>query len=139
MMMNRPHESSAGTESQSRILVIRGGAIGDFVLTLPALGLLRNAFPTAWIELLGYPHIASLADRRFYVNRVRSIEYGPLAGFFAKNAELNPELSEYFRSFQQVVSFLFDNGIGFNVDNQNVDIEIDLSQMKARVEVWKGR
>ena len=52
MMMNRPNESSAGTESQSRILVIRGGAIGDFVLTLPALGLLRNAFPTAWIELL---------------------------------------------------------------------------------------
>jgi heptosyltransferase-2 len=106
--MNRLNQNSAAVDRQSRILVVRGGAIGDFILTLPALGLLREAFPSAWIELLGYPHIASLADGRYYVNKVRSIEYGPLAGFFAKNAGLNPELAEYFRSFQQVVSFLFD-------------------------------
>ena len=30
-----------------RILVIRGGAIGDFILTLPAIRLLREAFPDA--------------------------------------------------------------------------------------------
>jgi heptosyltransferase-2 len=88
--------------------VIRGGAIGDFVLTLPAIGLLREGFPNASIELLGYPHIASLAEGRYYADRVRSIEYGPLSGFFAKNAELNAGLAEYFAGFQQVVSFLFD-------------------------------
>lgn len=98
----------AVTRRESRILVIRGGAIGDFVLTLPAIGLLRDGFPNARIELLGYPHIASLAEGRYYVDRVRSIEYGPMSGFFAKNAELNAELSEYFAGFQQVVSFLFD-------------------------------
>ena len=31
--------------SMNRILVIRGGAIGDFVLTLPAIKLLRDTFP----------------------------------------------------------------------------------------------
>ena len=33
---------------------------------------------------------------------------GPLAGFFARNGELDEELCDYFASFQQVVSFLFD-------------------------------
>ena len=95
-------------QSQPRILVIRGGAIGDFVLTLPALSLLRHAFPDTAVEILGYPHIAALAERRFYANRVRSIEYGPLAGFFARNAALDRELSEYFAGFQQVISYLYD-------------------------------
>ncbi|MEI6871026.1 MAG: glycosyltransferase family 9 protein [Verrucomicrobiota bacterium] len=95
-------------QSQPRILVVRGGAIGDFVLTLPALYLLREAFPDTALEILGYPHIAALADKRFYADRVRSIEYGPLAGFFARNASLNRELSEYFAGFQQIISYLYD-------------------------------
>ena len=44
-----------------KILVIRGGAIGDFILTLPAIAALRNQFPQAHLEILGYPHIAQLA------------------------------------------------------------------------------
>ena len=35
-----------------RILVIRGGAIGDFILTLPVLAALRDRFPQAEIEVL---------------------------------------------------------------------------------------
>src|SRR5689334_19124531 len=92
----------------NRILVIRGGAIGDFILTLPALRALRQAYPGAEIEILGYKHIAVLAEQRFYANAVRSIEYGPLSGFFAKNGELDPDLNAYFRSFDLVLSYLFD-------------------------------
>jgi heptosyltransferase-3 len=96
----------------ARILVIRGGAIGDFILTLPAIRLLREAFPAAHLELLGHKHIVALAERRFYAHATRSIESGPLAGFFSRNAELDPELVEYFASFQQIVSYLLDP-IGF--------------------------
>src|SRR5207302_695268 len=39
--------------SMNRILVIRGGAIGDFVLTLPAIKLLRDRFPKAHLEIHG--------------------------------------------------------------------------------------
>jgi heptosyltransferase-2 len=91
-----------------RILVIRGGAIGDFILTLPALALLRESFPEAHIELLGYRHIVELAVGRHYADASRSIEYGPLAGFFNPKSELDPELCAWFSSFQQVVSYLFD-------------------------------
>jgi len=92
----------------SRILVIRGGAIGDFILTLPALKLLRDSFPAAHLEVLGYKHIVALAELGGYANATRSIEYGRLASFFNRDGELAPELVEYFGSFQQVISYLFD-------------------------------
>lgn len=91
-----------------KILVIRGGAIGDFILTLPAIRLIREAFPANHLEILGYRHIVEVAECRFYADAVRSIEYGPLAGFFHPTAFLNPELVEYFASFNQVISYLFD-------------------------------
>ena len=92
----------------NRILVIRGGAIGDFILTLPALKALRDARPQAHIEILGYEHIAVLAENRFYAQAVHSIEYGPLARFFAPNSELPAELADYFASFDLIVSYLYD-------------------------------
>jgi heptosyltransferase-2 len=92
----------------NRILVIRGGAIGDFVLTLPAIKLLRDTWPHARLEILGYKHIIALAENRGYADATRSIEYGPLASFFAKDAELPAELIDYFGSFHLIVSYLFD-------------------------------
>jgi len=96
------------SDSRPSILVIRGGAIGDFVLTLPALRLLREGFPDCRIEIVGYRHICSVAEGRFYADAVRSIEYAPMAGFFNPRSELDPELAEYFSGFQQVISYLFD-------------------------------
>ena len=92
----------------SRILVIRGGAIGDFILTLPALKLLRDAFPASHLEVLGYKHIVALAEMSGYANATRSIEYARLSSFFSRDGELAPELMDYFRNFQQVISYLFD-------------------------------
>ena len=91
-----------------RILVIRGGAIGDFVLTLPAIRLLRENFPHAHLEILGYKHIVALAEGRFYADAIRSIEYGGLSRFFIPGTELPEDLVEYFASFQQIVSYLYD-------------------------------
>src|SRR5262249_29804 len=92
----------------NRILVIRGGAIGDFILTLPALKALRDACPHSHIEILGYKHIAVLAENRFYAQAVRSIDYGPLSRFFASNSELPAEFANYFSSFDFIVSYLYD-------------------------------
>ena len=100
--------------SKPRILVIRGGAIGDFVLTLPAIRMLRQTLPHCHLEILGYRHIAELAlhggpePGTTYADAVRHIEYGPMAAFFARNGQLAPDLCAYFAGFQQVVSWLFD-------------------------------
>jgi heptosyltransferase-2 len=91
-----------------KILVIRGGAIGDFILTLPAIAALRRQFPNAHLEVLGYPHIVQLAVAGKLVDRVQYIEARPLAGFFARNGTLEPDLVDYFSEFDLIVSYLFD-------------------------------
>ncbi|HZV36875.1 MAG TPA: hypothetical protein VFB72_20025, partial [Verrucomicrobiae bacterium] len=96
------------TQSQAKILVIRGGAIGDFILTLPVLAALRQQFPDAQLEVLGYPHIAQLALAGGLVGRVQSIEARSLAGFFARNGELAGELAAYFAGFALIISYLYD-------------------------------
>jgi len=89
-----------------RALVIRGGALGDFLLTLPVLHTLRGE--TEYLEILAYPQFAQLAQKAGLVDAARSIEYGPLAAFFARGAVQDPELRGYFASFDVVLSYLYD-------------------------------
>ncbi|HEX5219317.1 MAG TPA: glycosyltransferase family 9 protein [Verrucomicrobiae bacterium] len=93
---------------RGKILVIRGGAIGDFILTLPAIAALRQQFPEVHLEVLGYPHIVQLAEAGGLVNRVQAIEARGLAGFFARNGELSEDLCDYFSDFNIIVSYLYD-------------------------------
>ena len=96
---------------RAQILVVRGGAIGDFILTLPAIKLLRDGFPAAWLEVLGYPHIASLAVSVGLVDAVRALESGALARFFVdpkRAPELEAAWCAWFAGFGQVVSYLYD-------------------------------
>ncbi len=93
---------------QGEILVIRGGAIGDFILTLPAIAALRRQFPAAQLEILGYPHIAQLAVAGGLAERVQPVEARGLAGFFARGGELAPNLADYFSGFDIIVSYLYD-------------------------------
>jgi heptosyltransferase III len=100
-------QDSANT-TQGKILVIRGGAIGDFILTLPVLAALRRQFPRTHLEVLGYPHIAGLALAGGLVQRVQSIEARSLAGFFARDGALAEDLVDYFSDFDMIISFLYD-------------------------------
>lgn len=95
-------------QHRGKILVIRGGAIGDFILTLPAIAALRQQFPQAHLEVLGYPHIIRLAEAAGLVNRVQSIEARALAGFFARHGTLERDLADYFSEFDIILSYLYD-------------------------------
>jgi len=75
---------------------------------LPTLKALRDAHPRARIEILGYPHIAAVADKRFYADAVRSIEYAALSCFFARGGELPSHLRDYFGVFDLILSYLYD-------------------------------
>jgi len=94
--------------ARGKILIIRGGAIGDFILTLPAIAALRQQFPEAHLEVLGYPHIIQLAEAGGLVDRIQSIEARALAGFFARRGQLEPDLADYFSEFDIILSYLYD-------------------------------
>jgi heptosyltransferase III len=91
-----------------RILVLRGGAIGDFIVTLPALTALRRQWPQAWIELIGYPHIADLARLGGLADCVRSLDEARMARFFSLRPEFSPEQVAELRAFDLVISYLYD-------------------------------
>ncbi|HWL54168.1 MAG TPA: glycosyltransferase family 9 protein [Chthoniobacteraceae bacterium] len=122
------------------ILVIRGGAIGDFILTLPAIALLRKAFPEARLEILGYRHIISLAHERYYAHATRSIEYAGMASFFIPGGKLPEDLVAYFAGFSQVISYLYDPDGFFEANLRRAGVKqlivgeprLDLSAHAAR-------
>jgi ADP-heptose:LPS heptosyltransferase len=92
----------------SAVLVVRGGAIGDFILTLPVLAALRRHYPAARLAVLGRPNIAVLAQAGGLAGEVRSIEDRRLTGFFVRDGDLDPEFASFFARFDLVLSYLYD-------------------------------
>lgn len=88
--------------------MIRGGAIGDFILTLPVLAALRAQFPQCRLDVLGYPHIVALAQAHGLADESRSIESRALAGFFVPHGALYPALRDDFAQCTVIVSYLYD-------------------------------
>ena len=91
-----------------RILVVRGGAIGDFILTLPVLQALRGNFPRASLHALVHPRVTGLARLSGTVDGTRHLESGALAGFFVEGERPDPEWADYFGGFGIVLSYLHD-------------------------------
>jgi Glycosyltransferase family 9 (heptosyltransferase) len=96
------------SEGKGKILVVRGGAIGDFVLTLPVLAALRGQFPGVRLELMCYARVAPLATTAGLVDHSESIDARPMASFFARNGPLPARLAAYFGGFNLIISYLFD-------------------------------
>jgi ADP-heptose:LPS heptosyltransferase len=87
------------------MLVIHQGAVGDFILALPALETLRKAFPKAKSVIMGYPRILELADKRFYADDILSVDQKGMASFFVPEGSLDPVLSQFFERFHLIVVF----------------------------------
>lgn len=94
--------------SPTRILVVRGGAIGDFILTLPVLAALRKRFPKAAIDVLGYPHIAELAIAGGLADAVHAIESPLLSHMFVKSSAFPDSVAQFFHPFDLVISYIYD-------------------------------
>jgi hypothetical protein len=106
-----------------RVLVIRGGAIGDFILTLPAIRLLRETIAGCHLEVIGYPAIAELARAAGLADSVRSLEHRTMAAALRQNAPIDEALAEHLRSFNLVVSFLYDPDGLFRASMERVGVK----------------
>lgn len=87
-----------------RLLVLRGGALGDFIVTLPALGLLRAHWPAARIELVGHARAAELAVGRHYLDAAHSQHEARWAALYAP-APLPREFAAWLGAFDLIVSY----------------------------------
>ena len=86
-----------------RLLVMHQGALGDFVITFPALVRLRNLFSR--IDVLCQGKLGKMASDLGLVDRFYSIESGLFASLYGDRAE--PEVMEILRSYHDIVLFSF--------------------------------
>ena len=93
-----------------RILIIRTGALGDVILTLPILQTLAKEVPSASIELLGNPSNLSIAKN--YSRRIYDINLAEWAPFFVSHSLLPEKVVKRLKATDLVISYLPDaNGV----------------------------
>ena len=100
--------SEANPSHAPRFLILRGGAIGDFIVTLPVLQALRGRWPEAEIEIWGYPHIADLAVASGLARSVVSLDRAEMARFFVPEPSFTDGQVAAIRSFDLVFNYLHD-------------------------------
>jgi ADP-heptose:LPS heptosyltransferase len=93
------------TDLVKLILVIHQGALGDFMMALPTLRTLRRTHPHSRWVAMGYPRILELVEKRYYVEKIVSIDQKGMASFFFKGGVLDLALSQFFHSFDLIVVF----------------------------------
>ncbi|MEK6728616.1 MAG: hypothetical protein AABY76_01165, partial [Planctomycetota bacterium] len=94
--------------SAKRILIIRPGALGDLIVTLPTFGAIRHYFQDAHIEIMGYTTFLEITKGRFYADAVSRFDHADNALLFVNNVELPPSLIKKFEGIDLVFSFVSD-------------------------------
>ena len=86
-----------------KILVLRGGALGDFIVTLPALHLLRGLWPSAQIEFVGNARAAELGLIAKVIDKVHSQAEARWAQLYHPKP-LSPDFKDWLDGFDLIVS-----------------------------------
>jgi len=95
-------------KAPNNILVLRGGALGDFVLTLPVFAELRRQCPGIRIGCAGYPRVTALAAAAGLVDETFSLDAVDAARLFAPDAFLSNGWRKRLGAYDTAVSYLHD-------------------------------
>jgi heptosyltransferase-3 len=94
------HEVQGG-----RILCIHQGALGDFILAVPAIRALREHLQPTWLEIMGHPWILPLVSGPPYADAVTDINRAQMALLFQKGAAFPEALQAYLGAFDAAFYF----------------------------------
>lgn len=90
--------------SMRSILVLRGGALGDFIVTLPALALLRERWPAARVDFIGNATAARLGQNAGLLNHVESQHDAAWSALYS-SAPLPAALRSRLAAYDLVLNF----------------------------------
>lgn len=90
------------------ILIIRPGALGDVIVTLPALEAIRNHFSGAHIEIMGYLSFLEILNGRFYADSVSRFDRADIAHLFMENSTIPATLRKTLKGVDLIFSFVSD-------------------------------
>ena len=87
---------------ENRVLFIRGGGVGDFVLTLPLLRALGARHPRAQVDILGYPAIGALAVDGGLASTVWRVDAAWAAPMFSPAGRPGGQLQQFVGRYDAV-------------------------------------
>ena len=91
---------------RERILVIRAGAIGDLIMTLPVLRALRKRFPEAYLEVMGHPHSLELIAGQREIDAASSTNRSEVTHLYIPNGPISHALKRSFGVFDLIVAYV---------------------------------
>ncbi len=93
-----------------RVLIIRSGAVGDLILTLPVLAALKKRYDGISIDMMGDPVRLALLKQCGYVDKVLSIDDRDFTPLFVRHASLADGLAlRNLQSYDAIISYLPDS------------------------------
>lgn len=90
--------------------MLRGGAIGDLILTLPVLQALRDRWPDCEIELVGYPRTNALVESAGLADKTHSLDRAGIAQLYIPDVDLPLEMARWLHGFSLAIHF-FETGV----------------------------
>lgn len=78
------------------------------IVTLPTFGAIRNHFPNAKIEVMGYPSFLEIIRGRFYADEVSRFDHADVSYLFMKEAKVPASLRKRFTDIDLIISFVSD-------------------------------
>ena len=91
-----------------RILVIRQGAIGDTVVTLPTIAALRAHCGDAYIEIAGKKGVVDLACSPLHADRAVVAERALPMELYHPEGDLSPAVIDFYSGFDLVLAYVSD-------------------------------
>jgi ADP-heptose:LPS heptosyltransferase len=91
-----------------RILMIRRAALGDTIVTLPTLGILREHYPDAYTEVIGNREYWEIAHNRYYVNAISERETRFTNDLYSRDGKQSKEFIDYCSSFDLIIAYVSD-------------------------------
>jgi heptosyltransferase-1 len=111
-----------------RILVVRLGAMGDIIHTLPAVASLKHSFPGSRVTWAIAPQWAPLLDGNVFVDRRILLERSSLAGLLRARRELIGEPFDFAVDFQGLVK----SALAASIAQPDRIFGFDRSQVRER-------
>ena len=110
----KPTDSKSSTfcsnikSSIHNILIIRPGALGDLVVTLPTFEAIRNYFNNARIDIMGYSSFLEIVKGRFYADTISRFDQADIVPLFTKNSNIPASLINKLSNTDLIISFVSD-------------------------------
>lgn len=101
-------------------MVVRGGAIGDFILALPAICSLPDAFPEAELDILANRQVAPIALDALKIGNLFFLDDPAFAKFFTREEGAS---GDYFERYDLVLSYLHDPEKVFEENVRSAGVE----------------